>query len=119
MSDNTVYLYDRNSKRVVSPEPQDTFPVIKGTEDGHFFAVALTNADAIIGVRQLSQDIGDLDVEDGTQSRIRLLPIGGKSRLVAFAEKLGFTKKTGGHYSIVTNSPATVLSALSAFIEVA
>ena len=118
MSDSKLYQYDRNSKKLVAPEPQDVVTVIKGTEAGHFFAVTVQSPDVIIGVRQLSQDCGSLNVKDNTEARIRLLPLNEDAQIVAFAQKLGFTKKTGGHYSIVTNAPATMLSALNAFIEV-
>jgi len=115
-----ILQYDLVAGKVLAPVPQvlQIIPVIAGTEDGHFFAVAIDTPDFVVGVRQLNQDCGTLPVQNGESVRIRVELKGDQeSNIVCFIEALGFTQKDAGHYSVVRSDAGTILEAISAFVE--
>lgn len=115
-----ILQYDLVNKKVLAPMPviSQIIPVIAGTEAGHFFAVAIDTPDFVLGVRQLDQDCGSLPLSNGVQTRIRVELKGDQdSNIVAFIEALGFTQKDQGHFSVVRDDAATIVEAVSAYVE--
>lgn len=114
-----VVNIDRATGRVYEPIPSNIVPALKGTEEGHYFPIALDTRFGLVGVRQLRLDVGDLDaVRNGDETRIRFEEKDGPNQLTAVVEALGFTRKPAGHLSVVTLKADSALEAISAALEV-